>query len=61
MLTAKQLAWASQHDWFYGLTDVNEKRYLVVRWSILWPDGTFETRVATWIGSFSELKLWAGY
>ncbi len=57
MLTAKQITWASQHDWFinYSIVDITDDG-AIGRITVREDDGE-----ATWIGTFKALKDWAGY
>jgi len=59
MLTRSQLNWAMQHDWASFIDD-RVKTIVVVQW-VKVESGGYHPQYASWIGSFSELKAWAGY
>ena len=57
-LNADQIQWAAKHDWF--IADMGNGHILICdeRWG---DDPTAHLNVIGWIGSFAELRTWAGY
>lgn len=57
MLTAKQISWAAQHDWF--VKDNGDGTITVLdRWHDIHGD---HDDLVIWRTSFSALRDWAGY
>lgn len=52
-LTTQQILWASQHDWF--IKDNGNGTIVVADRDDL------SDRLQTWVGTFRQLREWAGY
>lgn len=59
-MTASQIRWASQHDWFIAADgDPHTGLIAVVRDD--WHDGAVWHEASARFDSFQELRAWAGY
>jgi hypothetical protein len=65
-LTANQMRWAMQHDWYNTdeplILSCDRTKYIpsvIVRET--YPDGYMHEAPVSWIGTMEELKAWAGY
>jgi hypothetical protein len=59
MLTANQIRWASQHDWF--IRDNGDGTVTVARRWYRASDGKGGETLLRWSRPFSMLRAWAGY
>lgn len=59
MLTPSQVKWAASHDWF--VMDNGNGTILVLDRYLDCTTGINYAAPQSWIGSFSDLRDWAGY
>lgn len=59
-LTPSQVGWAARHDWFHKISRIAPGRIMVFdRW--VDADGKSHSELFAWLGTFEELRAWAGY